>query len=220
LPEGIIDISTRLVLTDAVYFHGDWLTPFKPGSQKGIFHADGGDVSVAMMSNQATVPVWSGSGWTAASIPYVGGTTSMLVLVPDIGGFASVESSLTAGTLASVIAGQAGAGAVVMPRFKFSTATPLKETLVKLGMPDAFGAAADFSGIDGATDLFISNVIHQANVEVDEKGTTAAAATAVIIAEKGAVPLGLLVDRPFMFFVRHNPTGAILFAGRVMDPTQ
>jgi len=107
-----------------------------------------------------------------------------------------------------------------MPRFKFSTATPLKETLVKLGMPDAFGAAADFSGIDGATDLFISNVIHQANVEVDEKGTTAAAATAVIIAEKGAVPLGLLVDRPFMFFVRHNPTGAILFAGRVMDPTQ
>jgi serpin B len=220
LPEGSIDSSTRLVLTDAVFFHGDWLNPFDPQSPMDTFHAPAGDVSVAMMSNQAIVPVWSGTGWTAASIPYVGDTTSMVLLVPDSGTFTQFESSLTAASLASIIGAQTGGGGVVMPRFKFSTATALKNTLSTMGMPDAFDDGADFSGIDAAHDLSISNVFHQANVEVDEKGTTASAATAVVFHTLSAMPIGLAVNRPFLFFIRHNPTRAILFAGRVLDPTK
>jgi len=220
LPPGSIDPATRLVLTDAVYFHGDWLNPFDPMSPMDTFHASSGDVSVPMMSNDATVPVWSGTGWTAASVPYVGGTTSMVLLVPDSGTFAQFESTLSADTLASIMAAETGAGTVVMPRFKFSTTTPLSGTLATMGMPDAFNGTADFSGIDGAHDLSIAAVFHQADIEVDEKGTTAAAATAVVIHDLSATPIGLFVNRPFLFFIRHNPTGAILFAGRVVDPTQ
>jgi serine protease inhibitor len=220
LPPGSINRATRLVLTDAVYFHGEWLNPFDPMSPMGIFHASSGDVSVAMMSNQAVVPVWSGSGWTAASVPYIGGTTSMVLLVPDSGTIAQFESALTAATLASITAAEAGAGTVAMPRFKFSTTSPLSGTLAMMGMPDAFKETADFSGIDGGHDLSIAAVLHQADVEVDEKGTTAAAATAVVLHDLSARPIGLVVDRPFLFFIRHNPTGAILFAGRVVDPTQ
>jgi serpin B len=220
LPTGVVDSSTVLVLTDAVYFHGDWLNPFDPKSPMGTFHATAGDVSVAMMSNEATFPVWLGTGWTAASVPYVGGSTSMVLVVPDSGTFAQFESSVTAASLASIIGAQTGGGTVVIPRFKFSTATALKNTLSAMGMPDAFDAGADFSGIDGAHDLSISNVFHQANVEVDEQGTTASAATAVVFRNAGAMPIGLVVNRPFLFFIRHNPTGAILFAGRVTDPSQ
>jgi serpin B len=220
LPEGSIDSSTRLVLTDAVFFHGDWLNPFDPQSPMDTFHAPAGDVSVAMMSNEAVVPVWSGTGWTAASVPYEGDTTSMVLLVPDSGTFAQFESSLTATSLASIVSAQSGGGTVVMPRFKFSTAISLKNTLSAMGMPDAFDEGADFSGIDGAHDLSISNVFHQANVEVDEKGTTASAATAVVLHTLSVMPIGLAVNRPFLFFIRHNPTGAVLFAGRILDPTQ
>ena len=221
LPPGSIDHTARLVLTDAVYFHGDWLTPFDPMSPMDAFHAISGDVSVAMMSNEATVPVWSGSGWAAASVPYVGGTTSMVLLVPDNGTFAQFESTLSAAALASIMSAEAGgAGTVVMPRFKFSTTTALSTTLAMMGMADAFEPTADFSGIDGGHDLSIAAVFHQADIEVDEKGTTAAAATAVVFHTLSARSIGLFVDRPFLFFIRHNPTGAILFAGRVVDPTQ
>ena len=221
LPVGVIDSGTRLVLTDAVYFHGDWLKPFDPMSPMGTFHTTTRDVSVAMMSNQAIVPVWSGSGWTAGAVPYVGGTTSMILIVPDSGTFAQFESGLTAAALGSIIGGQTGGATVVMPRFKYSTGTSLKKTLTTMGMPDAFDSMqADLSGIDGARDLFISDVLHQADVEVDEQGTTAAAATAAVPENTGGPSTPLVVDRPFVFFIRHNPTGAILFAGRVTDPTQ
>jgi serpin B len=223
LPAGSIDSGARLVLTNAVFFHGDWLKPFDQNSQPGTFHTDAGDVTVPMMSNEAIVPVWSGSGWTAGAVPYVGGTTSMVLVVPALGTFAQFESALTAADLASILGGKTGSGMVVMPRFKFSTATSLAKTLAMMGMPSAFDStSADFSGIDGARDLYISDVVHQANIEVDEKGTTAAAATGVVFHDTAAIVSTntLIADRPFLFFVRHDPTGAILFAGRVVDPTR
>ena len=220
LPMGSIETSTRLVLANAVYFHGDWVTPFAAHSANGTFHAAAGDVSVPMMSGTGNGMVWSGSGWTAAALPYDGNTTAMYLVVPDSGTFASFEQGLTADALATILAPtQQTSGAVSMPRFKFSLATSLANALSTLGMSVAFTPAADFSGIDGAHDLLVDDVIHQADIAVDEKGTTAAAATGVTIGT-ASVELPLVVDRPFLFFIVHQPTSTLLFAGRVVDPTK
>jgi serpin B len=221
-PAGSITAATRLVLANAVYFHGDWATPFEPNSPNATFHAASGDVSVPMMSGQeGNATVWSGTGWTAAALPYVGDTTSMVLVVPDAGTFDSFEAGLTADSLAAMVvaSGVTSFATVSMPRFKFSLATSLNDTLAALGMPDAFDeATADFSGIDGDRDLSVQAVVHRADIAVDEKGTTAAAATGIsVIAAIATTPL--IVDRPFLFFILHQPTGALLFAGRVVDPT-
>jgi serpin B len=220
-PAGSIDLSTRLVLANAVYFHGDWVTPFKPDSPKGTFHAPAGDVSVPMMTGESNAMLWSGSGWNAAALTYQGATTSMILVVPDAGTFDSFEGALTADTLAGIVSnGSQAGGGVSMPRFKLSLATSLNDTLAALGMPDAFDpATADFSGIDGARDLSVQTVVHQADIAVDEKGTTAAAATGVGVGTSSVELNTLTVDRPFLFFIVHQPTGALLFAGRVVDPS-
>jgi serpin B len=219
LPRGSIDAATRLVLANAVYFHGDWMTPFAPNSPNGTFHAAAGDVSVPMMSGSGNAFVWSGTGWNAAAIPYDGNTTALYVIVPDSGTFDAFEQGLTADTLAAMLApSQQSPGAISLPRFKFSLGTSLASALSSLGMSAAFSPAADLSGIDGARDLQVADVIHQADIAVDEKGTTAAAATAVIV-NTAAIELPLVIDRPFLFFIVHQPTGALLFAGRVVDPS-
>jgi len=146
------------------------------------------------------------------------------LLVPDAGTFGAFEQGLTAGGLTSTLTSTSSAmGIVTMPRFKFSTPSLLNSVLAALGMTDAFDALlADFSAMDGSRDLSVGTVIHKAVIAVDEKGTTAAAATGVsvgITAIRMDWPT-LVVDRPFLFFIRHNPTGAILFQGRVLDPSQ
>ena len=222
-PEGSLNNLTRLVLADAVYFHGDWVTPFDPNSQNGTFHAAAGDVSVPMMtSKDANAMLWSGTGWQAASLAYQGAAVSMILVVPDAGTFDTFEQSLTADGLGTILMNsQQAFGALSMPRFTFSLATSLNDTLAALGMPDAFQAsAADFSGIDGMKDLHVQTVVHQADIAVDEKGTTAAAATGIGVGDAASVGISLTVDRPFLFFIVHQSTGALLFAGRVVDPSQ
>lgn len=214
--------QTRMVLTNAIYFKADWQTPFAPQSAPGTFHAAAGDVSVPMMTGPAAVPVWTGAGYTAARLPYAGGTTSMLLIVPDVGAFDAFEAALTADTLQAVLdaAATATLQGVSLPRFMAGQHFSVKTALMALGMVDAFdGGAADFSGIDGGRDLFIKDVIHQANVAVDEQGTEAAAATAVVINRKAVMQI-LRVDRPFLFLIRDDANGATLFMGRVLDPTQ
>ena len=221
-PAGSIDDLTRLVLANAVYFHGDWVTPFDPNSQNATFHAQAGDVGVPMMTNKdANAALWSGSGWQAASLAYQGDTASMILVVPDAGTFDAFEQSLTADTLAGILVnGQQTFGALSMPRFKFSLSTALNDTLAALGMPDAFDeTTADLSGIDGMKDLHVQAVLHQADIAVDEKGTTAAAATGIGVGDAAAILNSLTVDRPFLFFIVHQSTGALLFAGRVVDPS-
>jgi serpin B len=224
LPAGSVDSGTRLVLTNAVYFLGDWDTPFESHSSSGIFHAPGGDVTVAkMMSGPNNLAIWGGAGWRAAALPYVGGTTSMVVVVPEAGTLDTFESGLTGDSLGAILAAASMStpGAVTLPAFDFKTATDLPPALMALGMRQAFDSSqADLSGIDGTRDLYVSDVLHQATIAVDEKGTEASAATAVIIRETAAVLNTLTVDRPFLFFIRHDPTGAILFQGRVLDPTK
>ena len=223
LQMGVLDPSTALVLTNAVYFKADWLMPFKPNSPSGTFNAPAGPVTVPMMTGDFSVPVWTGPGYSATALPYAGGGASMVLIVPDAGTFDSFEATLTADTLATIVAGAAGGvgGGVVVPRFTFDQRLSLATTLQALGMTDAFDASrADFSGIDGQRDLFISDVVHQANIAVDEKGTVAAAATAVVISKAALFVPSLRVDRPFIFLIRDDATGSTLFMGRVLDPSQ
>jgi serpin B len=215
-PAGTITGDTALVLANAIFFHGDWEKPFDKDSRNGTFHTPGGDVSVPMMFGNYNGALATGSGWTAGRLDYVGDTTSMIVVVPDAGTFDAFETGMTAETLAPILAAPSGSCDVILPRFTFKTATALNAPLAALGMTDAFGAA-DFSGIDGATDLFVQAVVHQATIAVDEKGTTASAATGVSVGIT-SLPPTLRADRPFLFFIVHRPTNAILFQGRVLDP--
>jgi len=217
-PEGSIDANSRLVLADAVYFHGDWSIPFDPDSGSGPFHAPAGDVSATLMSSDDNAAVASGAGWSAATLAYKGGTTQMVVIVPDAGTFDAFEQGLTGDQLAAILAAPTTTQGLVMPKFEFRASETLNDVLAALGMPTAFTPAADFSGVDGRQDLQVQTVVHQADIAVDEKGTTAAAATGVSLKLK-SLPLRLVVDRPFLFFIVHQPSGAILFAGRVLDPT-
>jgi serpin B len=223
LPQGAISAATRLVLANAVFFHGDWAAPFAHPSPTGTFHAPTGDVSVPMMSGAEPAATWSGAGYSATALPYAGGTASMVIIVPDAGTFATFEAGLTSAALTTMVTpAQTETALITLPKFGFSTNTSLFDALSALGMTDAFSpGTADFSGIDGARDLFVSNVIHEAVIAVDEQGTTAAAATAVVVTTTSIIvnPKVLVIDRPFLFFIRHDPTGAILFQGRVVNPS-
>ena len=143
----------------------------------------------------------------------------MLLVVPDPGRFEEVEDALDGAALGEVASAltvtELGIG---LPSFSFSFELPLADTLRDMGMPSAFvPVQADFSGIDGTRNLFVSGVFHKAYVSVDEAGTEAAAATGVVVGIT-AVPEQVDFDRPFLFFIRDIPTGAILFVGRVLDP--
>jgi serpin B len=226
LPEGSVDGSTRLVLTDAVYFNAAWKTTFDPNNtHDGSFTLlDGSSVTAKFMSAELSGTLaMQGTGFVAASLPYADDRLSLLVVVPDQGKFSQVESSLDAVALGTLVAGLTSQQVILaLPRFKVETGADLVDLLKALGMTSAFiSGIADFSGMDGIQNLFIGDVIHKAFINVAEKGTEAAAATGVVMSGSAA-PIGLLVnaDRPFLYFLRDQPTGAILFMGRVLDPSQ
>jgi serpin B len=219
-----IDSSTVFVLTNAVYFKADWQVPFDPNSRDATFNAPSGPVQVPMMTRAfGTVSAWTGTGYRAATMSYQGGTTSMVVIVPDAGTFAAFEAGLTSDAFEAILSSPPTMGVFLsMPRFKIDASLSLETVLGKMGMTDAFQpGVADFSGIDGAQDISLTAVIHKAMIAVDEKGTVAAAATGVV---GGTVdgPSGqpLVVDRPFLYAIRDDATGTILFLGRVLDPTK
>ena len=165
-----------------------------------------------------------GDGHSAIEIPYVGGETSMVVVMPDEGEFASFEASLDADQLASIVDGLRRTNVELkIPKFTFESKFRLPEPLKALGMQQAFVPdVADFSGMRiPPPNLVITDVIHQSFVAVDEQGTEAAAATAVIIGTTSAPPppVPFAVDRPFIFLIRDIPTDTILFIGRLLDPT-
>jgi len=220
---GILSPQTRLTLVDAIYLKAPWVTPFPAdATQTGPFtRADGSTVDVPLMSVSTSLAYAAGSGWQAVELPYVGGSLALTVIVPA--DLASFQAGLTATELGQVFAGlQEQEVDLTLPKFSIQTATSLADALKALGMPLAFDPEqADFSGITTQEQLFISDVIHQANISVDEKGTEAAAATAVVMAGSAAPAqrVTLRVDRPFLFALRDVPTGAILFLGRVVDPS-
>ncbi len=224
IPQGSIDELTRLVLTNAIYFNASWQSPFKEeNTADGAFNLlDGGTVTVPMMHQSGTYRYTEGDGYRAVELPYDGGQTSMVVLLPDEGNFQGFESSLDAGTLDGIL-GDLSTWYVnlSMPKFEYDSEFGLAQTLKDLGMTDAFDPdEADFSGMDGRRDLYVQDVVHKAFISVDEKGTEAAAASAVIVGTTSMPqgPVEFTMDHPFIYLIRDIPTGAVLFLGRVMDP--
>ncbi|NIN69814.1 MAG: serpin family protein [Anaerolineae bacterium] len=222
IPRGVIDALTRLVLTNAIYFNAAWSEPFWPElTEDGTFYLlDGGEVTVPMMRQTASFGYAESEGYEAVELLYDGWQLSMVILLPEAGGFEPFESSLRAEWVDAVLTDLAPRQvALTMPRFEFDSGFSLGHALAEMGMPVAFSAEADFSGMTGSRELFIAEVIHKAFVSVDEAGTEAAAATAVVVvAGMPEEPIEVTVDRPFIFFIRDIDTGSILFVGRVKNP--
>jgi serpin B len=223
--EGVLWPSTRLVLTNAIYFYGAWHHPFEEAvTRDGTFVLlDGAQVEVPMMRQTEYFPFAEGAGYQAIELPYVGRQVSMIILLPDQGQFLAFEETLDAERLDAILSGLEHENvSLVMPKFEYEASLGLGDTLVAMGMPAAFDAGqADFSGMTGSRSLAIGAVVHQAFVSVDEEGTEAAAATAVVMIESARPEpaVEVTVDRPFIFLIRDVPTGTILFVGRVLDPT-
>jgi serpin B len=225
LPPGSIVDTTRMVLANAIYFNAKWVAPFeKDATHDGPFTPDTGSaVTVPMMTRQATYPYGSGQGYQAIALPYRGGV-SMVVLLPDAGQLGVFEAGLDAARLQAILDGLKPREVLLtLPKFEYhSDSISLRQPLVALGMADAFDPdAADFSGMDGKRDLYISDAYHKAMVRVDEEGTEAAAATGVVIGLTSArteTPFTLVIDRPFVFAIRDDATGALLFMGRMVNP--
>ncbi len=231
LEPDAIDELTRLVLTNAIYFKASWAIPFDETlTQDGdFFLTNGTSVSVPMMTpsegygeNDEEIVCTEGPGYKAVELPYYGGEFAMLMVVPDRGTFEVFEQSLDSVLIEGIVDNlESREIALTMPKFEYEAGYGLKGPLAGMGMPDAFeSGVADFSGIDGGYgDLYISRVVHKAFISVDEAGTEASAATAVVITFKGVSdPLTLHIDRPFIYFIRDTKTGAILFIGRLLNP--
>lgn len=223
IPAGAIDSLTRLVLTNAIYFNAAWANPFEKSlTQPDTFHlANGSDVKTPLMRQTEGLNFLAGEGFQAVELPYDGRQLSMLIIVPDANKFAQVEAKLDASQVSGIIKSLGPKQvALSMPLFKFDSEFGLSKTLAAMGMPVAFTGSADFSGMTGKRDLYISDVIHKAFIATDEAGTEAAAATAVIMRATAmpVSPIEVKIDRPFIFLIRDIKTGTILFVGRVMNP--
>ena len=222
LGKDVLDTLTRLVLVDAVYLNADWQVPFERGATSPApFHAPGGDVRVPFMNGEGNGRV--GDGWKSAVLPYAGNKLALTVVLPDPGNFERLTGRLAAEGVGMFDAGQPlEINALSVPKFDIASTLNLGTSLSRLGMRSAFTDRADFSPMTREEHVTLTHVLHQANVTVDEKGTVAAAATAAV-ARATSAPVRferLVVNRPFLFFVRDLPTGAILFAGQVTDPSR
>ncbi|MEK0450131.1 MAG: hypothetical protein RL088_2399 [Verrucomicrobiota bacterium] len=234
IPPRALDETTRLVLVNALYFKAAWADEFSEhATKKEPFHVNGGATeNVPTMTNQSHYRYTKGDGFAAVGLPYIGGDLQFIVIVPDeVKGAAGVEAKLKPATLAACAKAEQRDVILHLPKFKIEPPTvPLSKALQQLGMKTAFDIPAGSADFDRMAPrrpddyLFVSEVFHKTFIALDEKGTEAAAATAVAMAAAGAAPgeppkpIEVRVDRPFLFAIQHVPSGACLFLGRVMDP--
>jgi serpin B len=227
LPEGSIKKLTRLVLTNAIYFNAAWAEAFEEkATQKAPFHLlDGQELQVDMMVGTKGASYTKGADFEAVSLPYDGGELSMLILLPQEGEFDAFEQTLSVETIDGIVGQLRGAEVYLkLPRFELEKTLPLKQTLMKMGIADVFGSESDLSGINGKKDLYVSDAFHKAFVKVNEAGTEAAAATAIVVGKATSIgdpqppPIPVTVDRPFIFLIRDHATNSTLFIGRVVQP--
>jgi serine protease inhibitor len=233
IPAGALDKLTRLVLVNAIYLKAPWAEPFQTSATRpGPFRVNGGkSVDVSMMTQRHELSYAKGDGFSVLQLPYDGHQLSLLVLLPDkADGLAALEAKLTPGVLAGhAVKWETRDVTLYLPRFKLEPPMlPLGNELRALGMKSAFDQprrSANFDRIAPRREddyLYISEVFHKTFLELDEKGTEAAAATAVHLMtasiHEPAKPVEVRVDHPFLFAVQHRPSGACLFLGRVTDP--
>jgi serpin B len=222
---GTLGPLTRLVLTNAIYFKGKWAHQFKPQSTQDAPFTFQNDekVTIPMMNQKEHFGYAETEQIQILEMPYVSDDLSMVVLLPrKTDGIRELEKQLNADNLATWLGNIRKREVLVyFPRFKLTSEFGLADVLKEMGMPDAFSGNADFSGMTGNRDLFISAVIHKAYVDVNEEGTEAAAATGVMMKATSveAPPPVFRADHPFIFLIRDNHTGSILFMGRTVNPS-
>jgi serpin B len=228
LQPGTLAPSTRLVLTNAIYFKGDWQTQFDKAQTRDedFYPSQLQTKQVAFMHRADSFSYFDGGTFQVLEIPYKSKELSLIVLLPkDRSGLPALEQSLTASNtqqwLSQLV--QRDKVIVALPKFKSTQQFELGATLGAMGMAQAFSGSADFSGMTGKRDFAISEVIHKAYIDVNEEGTEAAAATAVgfrALAMRGPVeqPPVFRADHPFIFLIRDNRSSSILFMGRMADP--
>jgi serpin B len=221
LPMGSLSSDTRLVLTNAIYFKASWLSKFAPSStQDGVFRAPGGERTVSMMHQTLDAAYTEGENYQALELPYLSPSVRMILVLPAEDEFDAVVGGLDEAFFQSVRAGLAEHHVTVtLPKFQFETKSRLKGTLSALGMPTPF-QNADFSGIAGGVEsLVIDEIYHNTFLAVDEQGTEAAAATAVVTRTVSVKPTAeISFDRPFVFAIYDEPSGQVLFIGHLRDP--
>ena len=228
IPQGVLNEMTRLVLTNAIYFKGTWEWEFdKSDTREQDFRITSDNIvktpMMYMKPEKAMLNYADMEDLQILELPYKGEKISMLILLPTEN-LKSIEANLTAEKLDEYKSQmkETKLDSISFPKFEFDSKYSLNENLKTLGMPTAFSGSADFSGMDGTDWLYISDVIHQAYVKVDEKGTEAAAATAVVMELKSMpMPANIFrADHPFIFIIQEKETGNILFMGRVVDPRE
>ncbi len=229
---GALNPTTRLVLTNAIYFKGNWQDQFdKEATQKEEFHLSAAQwVMTSMMHRTGGYRYFDGGTFQALELPYSGNEISMVVLLPkQTDGLAALEQSFTSVSASDWIQKLEPTDKVILslPRFTMTQQFELSSTLSAMGMPQAFSSAADFSGMTGKPDFAISAAIHKAFIDVDEQGTEAAAATAVVMYATAMrrelpepPPIVFRADHPFLFILLDTKSGSMLFLGRVADPSK
>lgn len=228
VPEDAITEDTRLALANAIYFKANWLDTFNEAatSDAPFTLMDGSTVDIPFMRQRERFAYVRGEGYQAIELLYQSQGSAMLIILPD--DFSAFEAALDEETFDNIVNSMRFAEVnLAMPKFTFEYAINLADTLEAMGMTDAFDEeAADFSGmadIPPGTNLYISSVLHKAFIAVDENGTEAAAATVVIVAEATSAqpdePVVMTIDRPFLFAIRDQRTGTLLFVGRVLNPS-
>jgi serpin B len=226
LPEGSLTADTRLVISNAVYFKADWETRFeKADTADGDFTLlDGSTIQTPLMYQEGSFPYAASvdGAWQAVELPYAGGSIAVLFILPEDGSFDSFIDALNAETLLAITDSLTETSVnVTLPSFSFEWGGSISDYLKEMGMTTPFlPGEADFSGIDGGRDLFLSDVIHKGFVAVDEEGTEAAAVTIALILATSIMPAetSITLTRPFLFFIRELETCAVLFTGIVRKP--
>jgi serpin B len=220
--KGVLTSWTRLVLTNAIYFKGNWASQFKKENTKDAEFTllSGEKVDTPMMNQTEQFSYMETEDFQGIELPYVNNELSMIIFLPKrTDGLAEFEKKLTAENLSQWLVKLRKREVIVaVPKFKMTSQFDLADVLKQMGMTDAFLGKADFSGMNGKRDLFFSAVIHKAFVDVNEQGTEAAAATAVVVRAIAIRPPVFRADHPFLFLIRDNDSGSILFIGRMMNP--
>ncbi len=224
IPEGAIDARTRLVLLNAIYFKGNWATPFKEElTQPKTFHLSTNEqMQTPMMTQENTFYYVENDLAQILALPYADSELMMVILLPlQIDGLEKLENAMSLGNLEDWMSRMRETEVnVSLPRFKLNRMIDLKAVLTAMGMVDAFGDQANFSGLtENKNDLYISSIFHKTMLEVNEQGAEAAAGAGVVVKARSMfAPPVFCADHPFIFFICENTTGSLLFLGRVMNP--